>query len=239
MTSSKVISSDGLMDVKQWSPPNMDEMETEFEAPEVVATEAPVLTAEQLEQIQKAAYDEGFEQGRKEGFELGRTDGFEQGKTEGIEYGHKEALNQGRSELQGRVARLDRLMELLDRPLRQMDDQVEHELIEMVISMVRQLVRREVRTDPEQIIGVMREALSILPVSSRGIRVVLHPEDAEVVRKIYELSERELGWRIIEDPVLARGGCRVVTESSQIDATLESRLATLIAPLLGDERDQS
>ncbi|MCP5418234.1 MAG: flagellar assembly protein FliH [Chromatiaceae bacterium] len=239
MTSSKVISSDGLMDVKQWSPPNMDEMETEFEAPEVVATEAPVLTADQLEQIQKAAYDEGFEQGRKEGFELGRTDGFEQGKTEGIEYGHKEALNQGRSELQGRVARLDRLMELLDRPLRQMDDQVEHELIEMVISMVRQLVRREVRTDPEQIIGVMREALSILPVSSRGIRVVLHPEDAEVVRKIYELSERELGWRIIEDPVLARGGCRVVTESSQIDATLESRLATLIAPLLGDERDQS
>ncbi|MCB1764088.1 MAG: flagellar assembly protein FliH [Gammaproteobacteria bacterium] len=239
MTSSKVISSDGLMDVKQWSPPNMDEMETEFEAPEVVETEAPVLTADQLEQIQKAAYDEGFEQGRKEGFELGRTDGFEQGKTEGIEYGHKEALNQGRSELQGRVARLDRLMELLDRPLRQMDDQVEHELIEMVISMVRQLVRREVRTDPEQIIGVMREALSILPVSSRGIRVVLHPEDAEVVRKIYELSERELGWRIIEDPVLARGGCRVVTESSQIDATLESRLATLIAPLLGDERDQS
>ncbi|MCB1851831.1 MAG: flagellar assembly protein FliH [Gammaproteobacteria bacterium] len=239
MTSSKVISSDGLMDVKQWSPPNMDEMETEFDAPEVVETEAPVLTADQLEQIQKAAYDEGFEQGRKEGFELGRTDGFEQGKTEGIEYGHKEALNQGRSELQGRVARLDRLMELLDRPLRQMDDQVEHELIEMVISMVRQLVRREVRTDPEQIIGVMREALSILPVSSRGIRVVLHPEDAEVVRKIYELSERELGWRIIEDPVLARGGCRVVTESSQIDATLESRLATLIAPLLGDERDQS
>ena len=239
MTSSKVISSDGLMDVKQWSPPNMDEMETEFDAPEVVETEAPVLTADQLEQIQKAAYDEGFEQGRKEGFELGRTDGFEQGKTEGIEYGHKEALNQGRSELQGRVARLDRLMELLDRPLRQMDDQVEHELIEMVISMVRQLVRREVRTDPEQIIGVMREALSILPVSSRGIRVVLHPEDAEVVRKIYELSERELGWRIIEDPVLARGGCRVVTESSQIDATLESRLATLIEPLLGDERDQS
>lgn len=239
MTSSKVISSGGLMDVQQWSPPNMDEMETEFDAPEVVETEAPVLTADQLQQIQKAAYDEGFEQGRKEGFELGRTDGFEQGKTEGIEYGHKEALNQGRSELQGRVARLDRLMELLDRPLRQMDDQVEHELIEMVISMVRQLVRREVRTDPEQIIGVMREALSILPVSSRGIRVVLHPEDAEVVRKIYELSERELGWRIIEDPVLARGGCRVVTESSQIDATLESRLATLIAPLLGDERDQS
>ncbi|HXK56212.1 MAG TPA: flagellar assembly protein FliH, partial [Gammaproteobacteria bacterium] len=172
--------------------------------------------------IQKAAYEEGFEQGRKEGFE----------------YGHNEALAKGRVELTATVNRFDQLMALLDRPLQQLDDQVEHELIEMVISMVRQLVRREVRTDPEQIIGVVREALSILPVSSRGIRVVLHPEDATLVRRIYELSENELGWKIIEDPVVARGGCRILTESSQVDATLESRLASLIAPLLGDEREQ-
>ena len=218
-TSSKVITAGGAGEIKQWSPPNMRASEVDVD--EIDGSGSP-LTADQLEQIQKAAYEEGFEQGRKEGFE----------------YGHNEALAKGRVELTATVNRFDQLMALLDRPLQQLDDQVEHELIEMVISMVRQLVRREVRTDPEQIIGVVREALSILPVSSRGIRVILHPEDATLVRRIYELSENELGWKIIEDPVVARGGCRILTESSQVDATLESRLASLIAPLLGDEREQ-
>lgn len=217
--SSKVIANGETKNIKQWSPPNM--RATEVDINELGGAGAP-LTADQLEQIQKAAYDEGFEQGKKEGFE----------------YGHKEALSQGRTELAAKVEKLEQLMALLDRPLQHLDDQVERELIEMVISMVRQLVRREVRTDPEQIIGVVREALSILPVSSRGIRVVLHPDDATLVRNIYELSENELGWKIIEDPLVARGGCRVLTESSQVDATLESRLASLIAPLLGDEREQ-
>ncbi|MCP5445620.1 MAG: flagellar assembly protein FliH [Chromatiaceae bacterium] len=219
--SSKVIAGGGKEKVEQWSPPNM--RGTEVDISELERDAGPVLTAEQLEQIQKAAYDEGFAQGNKAGFE----------------YGHKEALAQGRAELAQTVVRFEQLMNLLERPLQQLDDQVEHELIEMVIAMVRQLVRREVRTDPEQIIGVVREALSILPVSSRGIRVVLHPEDATLVRRIYELSENELGWKIIEDPVVARGGCRILTDTSQVDATLESRLASLIAPLLGDERDQS
>ena len=218
---SKVIAGGGKEKVEQWSPPNM--RGTEVDISELEREAGPVLTAEQLEQIQKAAYDEGFAQGNKAGFE----------------YGHKEALAQGRAELAQTVVRFEQLMNLLERPLQQLDDQVERELIEMVIAMVRQLVRREVRTDPEQIIGVVREALSILPVSSRGIRVVLHPEDATLVRRIYELSENELGWKIIEDPVVARGGCRILTDTSQVDATLESRLASLIAPLLGDERDQS
>jgi len=104
------------------------------------------------------------------------------------------------------------------------------------LAIVRQLVRREVKTDPGQIVGVVREALGILPVASRNVRVVLNPDDAALVREVYALSEGELSWKIVEDPVVARGGCRVLTETSQVDATLESRLAALIAPLLAAGR---
>jgi len=97
-------------------------------------------------------------------------------------------------------------------------------------------VRREVKSDPQLIIGVVREALSILPVSSRNVRLMVHPEDAELIREIYALSEIEVGWSLVEDPVINRGGCKVVTDTSQIDATLESRLARLIAPLLAGAR---
>jgi hypothetical protein len=40
---------------------------------------------------------------------------------------------------------------------------------------------------------------------------------------------------IIEDPALSRGGCVVRTDTSQIDARLESRV-TPSSPALGEER---
>ena len=223
MTSSKVLCGDKAGKFEQWRPPSMGDGQPGSKGRVARADkQAPLLTAEQLEQLQQEAYQEGFEQGKREGFE----------------YGHKEALAESRGHFKEQIECFERLLATLNAPLQQLDEQVERELVEMVISMVRQLVRREVKADPGQIIGIVREALAILPVSSRNIRVILHPEDASTVREIYALSENELGWKIVEDPVVAQGGCRVVTESSQVDATLESRLATLIATLLGGERDE-
>lgn len=177
-------------------------------------------TAAELERLHKKAYDDGFERGRADGFR----------------YGHREALEATRSQIAERIALLDELVAALDRPFRRLDDQVEREVVTLVVAIVRQLVRREVKTDPGEIVGVVREALAILPVASRNVRVVLNPEDATLIRDVYALSEGEVNWKIVEDPVVARGGCRVLTETSQVDATLESRLAALIAPLLAAGR---
>lgn len=206
----------GQADVREWRPPNVqhpDEPAVEEETPDH-------LTAAQLAEIQQAAHEEGFEQGR----------------TEGHAFGHREGLEEGRGALQDRLARLDAMVSALEKPFEQLDRQVEEEIVSLVINMVRQLIRREVKLDPGQIVGVVREALGILPVSSRGIRVMLHPEDAELVREAYTLGEHDQKWQIVEDPVIQRGGCRVHTDTSQVDATLDSRLNTLIAPLLAGER---
>ncbi|VAX05839.1 hypothetical protein MNBD_GAMMA26-596 [hydrothermal vent metagenome] len=213
--SSKVISGDKMSDLQQWDPPKITH---DGLAPGV--TRGALMTAAQLEQIQKQAHKEGFEQGKKDGFS----------------YGHKEALEAGREQLQQMVQSMEKIFHALETPFKQLDEQVEQELILLAVAMVKQLVRREIKVDPSQILGVVREATGILPVSSRNVRLVLSPEDAEVVREVYTAAETELGWVIVEDPTMARGGCRVLTDLSQVDATLESRLANLVAPLLGGER---
>ena len=212
----QIIRSDDA-EVTQWQPPHVRKKG------ESVVEESPgLLTAAQLDQIQKAAHDEGFEQGRKEG----------------QAYGHREGLEEGRAATAVKIERLDELLLALDKPFEQLDQQVENEIVTLVISMVRQLIRREVKLDPGQIVGVVREALGILPISARNIRVVLHPEDAELVRQAYTLGDHDQKWQIIEDPVIQRGGCRIQTDTSQIDATLDSRLSSLIAPLLAGERSR-
>lgn len=183
----------------------------------------PQLTAANLAEIQ--------EQARKEAFELGKKEGFE--------FGHKEAIEQYRSQYEEKLHALDVIMNALQKPFTELDDQVEKEIVDLVISMVRQLVRREVKMDPSHIVGVAREALSVLPVSNRDVTLVLNPVDAEIVREAFSLVEKEQGWKIIEDPVLNRGGCKVFSDTSQVDATLESRLDALIAPLISDERNQN
>jgi len=217
--SSKVISSEDQGEVKDWQPPEMIRSANDVT---VIEARGSLLTAEQLEHVQSQAYQEGFERGKQDGFK----------------YGHKEALAEARNEISEKAAKMDELLSSLDTPFKELDEQVEQELVSLTISMVRQLVRREVKLDPTQIIGVVREALSLLPVSSRNVSLVLYPEDAKLVREIFEVSDKDLVWTIVEDPVLESGGCKVITETSQIDATLESRLVAMITTLLGGDRNR-
>ncbi|MGH8314622.1 MAG: FliH/SctL family protein, partial [Steroidobacterales bacterium] len=49
-------------------------------------------------------------------------------------------------------------------------------------------------------------------------------------------TESERAWQIVEDPVMARGGCEVVSATSRVDARIETRLAAILSELLGSER---
>jgi len=51
-------------------------------------------------------------------------------------------------------------------------------------------------------------------VAARDVRVHLHPEDAAVMREHLAPTESERAWVIVEDPVMARGGCQITTATS-------------------------
>ena len=55
---------------------------------------APSTTAEEVEAIRQAAWEEGMRDGREAGF----AKGLEEGKLEGLQQGHQAGLEQGREE---------------------------------------------------------------------------------------------------------------------------------------------
>lgn len=138
--------------------------------------------------------------------------------------------------LSARVKQLDSILQLLGLPLAQLDASIEKELLHLALAVGKQLARRELRIDPAQVIGIIRESLSQLPATARDVRVHLHPEDAATVRERLAEPTSERAWKIVEDPTLTRGGCMVRTETSQIDVRLESRVSAVIANALGEER---
>jgi flagellar assembly protein FliH len=157
------------------------------------------------------------------------------GRAAGLEAARVETEARQR-QLEGTARQLESVLQALSRPLAQLDDSVHGQNALLATSHARALLRRELRTEPTQIIGIVRDTVALLPASARGVRVLLHPEDATLVRERLSVAGPEQAWSIADDPVLSRGDCRVHTDYAQIDARLETRLNEALALLLGDER---
>jgi flagellar assembly protein FliH len=186
----------------------------------------PVLTVDEIEIMQKQAYDEAFAQGKKDGYSQGFNEGSRQGYEENVQM------------LQNKATEFASLLESLSQPFKVLDAEVEKELVKLAMGIATQIIRREIKLDPGQVIAAVREAINVLPLSSQKISLRLHPEDAELVRSALSLDEMSPAWKIVEDPLITHGGCKVDTEVSHIDATVENRLAAVIATIFGGEREQ-
>ncbi|MCG5535059.1 flagellar assembly protein FliH [Ectothiorhodospira mobilis] len=187
---------------------------------------------EELERLREAARQEGFEQGHREGYEAGRAEGREAGHREGEARGRRS----GERAMRPHIQALEQLLQGLATPYAELDQAMEEELVQLAMAVARHLVRRELRTDPSAVVAVLREALGALPSAERKVRLYLHPQDARVVRDALQVEELNRPWSVVEDPTLSRGGVRVETDTSRVDATLETRLNAVIASVWGGER---
>jgi len=170
------------------------------------------LISRQLEGIQKQAYDEAYAKGYQDG------------------------LSKAAVEIQDQVQYLQSIIVSLAQPLTSLDDDIEHDLMGLVIAVTQQLVRREIKTDPGQVIAAVREAMAVLPINVQKIRVHLHPDDIDLVQDALHMDTEEQSWKFVADPTLSRGGCRLLSENSQVDASIDSRLKEVIAGVFGGDR---
>jgi flagellar assembly protein FliH len=183
----------------------------------LVQRRGPGVNVMHLETVERDAWEQGLAAGQAEGIKRGEAD-------------YARRLN----ELNAKTAALEAILATLAKPLEQLDTQMEQELTKLALMIAKHLVRRELRLDPAQVIGIVRHTVSLLPLSARDVKVHLHPEDAAVVREKLAATTGEREWVLLEDPLLARGGCRITTATSSIDARLESRVSEAVNTMLGE-----
>jgi len=214
-----------------WSLPSFDphvpepEPEPVVELPaemeEVPLEEVQPLTLEELESIRQEAYNEGFAAGEKDGFRSTTL----------------KVRQEAETALSVKLASLERLMGSLFEPIAEQDSQIEKAMVGLVEHIARQVIQRELVLDSSQIESVMREALKLLPLGVGNVRLHINPQDFEQVKALRERHEET--WRILEDAALQPGGCRVETEYSRIDATVETRISQIMAQLLDQVHEQA
>lgn len=191
------------------------------EVEEVAAEDVKPLTLDELEAIRQDAYNEGFATGEKDGFHAGQL----------------KAKQEAELALAGKMAAMEQLMNQLFEPIAEQDQQLEVALVELVGHMARQVIQRELSSDSSQIRQVLREALKLLPMGAGNVRIHLNPQDFEMVKALRERHEES--WKILEDDALLPGGCRVESEHSRIDASIETRLGQALKQLFEQQREQA
>ena len=179
-------------------------------------------TVSELEDVEQRAHKEAYAKGHAAGVAAARAE-----------------QEKGLNHVKTQVANIDKMASAIAQPYRDLDAQVEEQLVQLAVTIARQLVRRELRMDPAQVIAIIRESVALLPAATRDVRVHLHPDDATIVREKLATPTADRAWTIVEDPVMTRGGCRVTTDTAHIDQRLETRIQGIMAAILGEERSDA
>ena len=154
-------------------------------------------------------------------------------RREGREEGRREAA----ALLEGERVALKALIAGMNEVMQDFEQSLANDVLSMSLELAKLIIRQSLRVKPEAVVAVVREAVESLPGVSDQTVLLVHPADAVLIRMAAE-NDRALGelpWKIVEDEHIERGGCRLETPTTEVDATLETRWRRVLAALGRDD----
>jgi flagellar assembly protein FliH len=173
--------------------------------------EIDVLPKADLAALERDAFAKGYEQGERSGAEAAGKRG--------------EAM----------LRRLADTLNELTTVRAQMIQQTERQIVELALAVARRVVHREVALDPDLLIAISRVALERLGESAQ-VSVKLHPDEFQAISAARVAEAAATNVKIVADPRVARGGCRVESEMGMLDAGVDAQIQEIARALLGEEQ---
>ncbi len=166
-----------------------------------------------------------------EAIELMHHQAHQEGYREGLEQGREQGYREGREQARQEAQTLNNLLNQVNDSLQQLDQEMSQALLDLALGISRQMLRQALEVRPELILAVVKEAINSFPQANQHPQLVLHPQDAELVRSCLEAELAHGHWRVVEDDQIEPGGCRLETAHGELDATLERRWKSVLESL--------
>lgn len=169
----------------------------------------------------------------------GYREGFRRGVEEGIRRGTAATEVRLQREHGDRLqaiadhfaARADALHAGMDAALGRIRSDLAGDAMTLALEIARQVVRAELRTQPALIESVVREAVASLIDERASFQLHLNPDDADLFGAQLAPLIEPRGARLVPDPTIEVGGCRIVSASAEVDATLATRWHRVLAAI--------
>jgi flagellar assembly protein FliH len=109
-------------------------------------------------------------------------------------------------------------------------ERMEVKIIDLAFSIAAKVIHREVRTNPDVVVGVLKAAIQHL-TDRDGIRIHVNPKDYEYLLDVNAEALKEIeGLRsavFVRDEGIGRGGTLIETAFGEVDARLEEQLSEI------------
>jgi flagellar assembly protein FliH len=165
--------------------------------------EEDTVASEKISQI--------FESARKEAYTKGMQEGFAVGMAKAREYAQEEKQH------------FLKLMESFSDALEKSDEQIADDALSLALEIAKAMLKVKLNIDTSIVLPVVMDAIHYLPYVQKPARILVHHEDAQMLREYLADEIASQHWQIQEDVNIERGGCIVETGANQIDATNEVR----------------
>ena len=141
----------------------------------------------------------------------------------GQEQGRAAAAQEAAAQLKPVIERFAATIQELAAQRRQLRRDAETDLVKLAIAIAHRVLRRELATDPDAMLGLVKAALEKL--EGREIdRVRVHPADAEAVRQHLERLRTAGRFEVVPEARLERGAAVFETSRGSLDASVETQL---------------
>ncbi len=187
----------------------------------------PAEVLAEIERLREAAtargHAEGFAAGHAQGMEAGLTEGRERGFAEGREAGLAEGRAEGLAAVQEEAEKIQRLAQACAQSIANIEEETGEALVNLAVSIARQVLRSTLKAEPERILDVVQEILQADGSHQGILKLRVNPADLELVDQYLQNDGTVSHWRLQADMSIDRGGCIAETSLGNIDATLQTR----------------
>lgn len=223
MNTTNVIPKEKLLTYQRWEPDTFEK--TEKPTPNIgkSASKDAKSNNQEEEILDEAETNEIYHQAKEEG----HAAGFQEGHAAG----HQEGRQLAETEVKAEVEHMHILLSALNKELNEIDQNVAQDLLTLALNLSKKMTSKALQINPELIIPIVQEAMKHLPHTSHPPHLILHPDDAELIHKYLSDQQSQSGWEISEDEQIERGGCRIKTNGSEIDASTPTRWQQILSTI--------
>jgi flagellar assembly protein FliH len=152
-------------------------------------------------------------------FEEVRQEAYNKGIQEGFAVGMAKARQQAILEKEHFV----KLTQSFNEALELADEQIADDVLSLALDIAKSMLKTKLNIDPTAVLPVVVDAIHYLPYVQKPARILVHHDDAQIIREYLGDEIASQQWQILEDSNIERGGCLVETGANQIDASNEVR----------------
>ncbi|MCH8618806.1 flagellar assembly protein FliH [Undibacterium sp. TS12] len=164
------------------------------------------------------------ESARQEGFAAGYKEAYERGLKDGQETAYAETMVQ----VEADISALKRMAQEFTDQLHSASEQMSNDLMLLAVDLASHMLKARLELDPMAILPIVEDAITQLATVQQPAKLIVNPADAETIKNHLGETLAEDGWRVIADPLVERGGCKMETLHNRIDASYSTRWKKLL-----------